>query len=312
MFYLATAPDLFGPICRNIGAAGLNSKAARVVLEKPIGHDLASARAINDAVGAVFAEEADLPDRPLSRQGDGAEPDGAALRQRAVRAAVERGPRSITSRSRSPRRIGVEGRGAYYDNAGALRDMVQNHLLQLLCLVAHGAADRSCEADAVRDEKLKVLRSLRPIARADVDRKTVRGQYRAGASEGGAVPGYAEEVGLNQSSNTETFVALKAEIGNWRWAGVPFYLRTGKRLPARASEIVIQFQQMPHSIFAAGSGPIAAQPARDPAAAGRGRAADPDEQGARAGRHAAAGDALDISASPRPFRCATRMPTSVC
>jgi glucose-6-phosphate 1-dehydrogenase len=128
-----------------------------------------------------------------------------------------------------------------------MRDMVQNHILQLLCLVA--MEPPTCfDADAVRDEKLKVLRALKSIDGADVARKTVRGQYRAGASNGGAVPGYPEEIG-EEDSSTETFVVLKAEVENWRWSGVPFYLRTGKRLPTRTSEIVIQFRNIPHSIF---------------------------------------------------------------
>ncbi len=254
VFYLATAPDLFGRICRNIGAAGLNSSAARVVLEKPIGHDLASARAINDQVGAVFPEEAIFRiDHYL-----GKETVQNLMVLRFANSLFEplwKSAHVDHVQITVAETIGVEGRGAYYDTAGALRDMVQNHILQLLCMVAL-EPPTELQADAVRDEKLKVLRALRPIAGADVDLKTVRGQYRAGASDGGVVPGYAEEIGLNQSSHTETFVVLKAEIGNWRWAGVPFYLRTGKRLPVRTSEIVIQFQQIPYSMFGAGTGAI--------------------------------------------------------
>ena len=149
--------------------------------------------------------------------------------------------------------VGVEERAAYYDRSGALRDMVQNHLLQLLCLVAM-EPPISMAADAVRDEKLKVLHSLRSLADGDALQKTVRGQYRAGIGDGASVPGYAEELGA--PSRTETFVALKAEVESWRWAGVPFYLRTGKRLPTRVSEIVIQFHKVPHSIFPAGTGVI--------------------------------------------------------
>ena len=144
--------------------------------------------------------------------------------------------------------IGVEGRGGYYDRSGALRDMVQNHILQLLCLVAM-EPPTSLDADAVRDEKLKVLRALKPITGKRVAKKTVRGQYRAGASNGSTVPAYLEEIGGEHESRTETFVALKAEIENWRWSGVPFYLRTGKRLQARTSEIVVHFKSIPHSIF---------------------------------------------------------------
>jgi len=152
--------------------------------------------------------------------------------------------------------IGVEDRGDYYDKAGALRDMVQNHMLQLLCLVAMEPPTR-LEADAVRDEKLKVLRALRPIAGDGTDLKTVRGQYRAGAMNGDPAPGYLEEIGA-LSSPTETFVALKAEIESWRGAGVPFHLRTGKRMPQRASEIVIELRAIPHSVFRSDAGRIAA------------------------------------------------------
>jgi glucose-6-phosphate 1-dehydrogenase len=146
--------------------------------------------------------------------------------------------------------LGVEGRAGYYDTAGALRDMVQNHLLQLLCLVAMEPPSR-LNADAVRDEKLKVLRALKPLAPAG----WVRGQYRAGISAGAPVPGYLEDLGAG-GSRTETFVALKAEVENWRWAGVPFYLRTGKRLAARLSEIVIAFRPVPHSVFDESAGPV--------------------------------------------------------
>ncbi|MBW8321339.1 MAG: glucose-6-phosphate dehydrogenase, partial [Rhizobium sp.] len=151
--------------------------------------------------------------------------------------------------------VGLEGRVSYYDKAGALRDMVQNHILQLLCLVAMEAPN-SMDAESVRDEKLKVLRSLKPITPANVEKLTVRGQYKAGASAGGPVKGYTEE--LEGASDTETFVGIKAEIANWRWAGVPFYLRTGKRLAARMSEIVIAFKPIPHSIFDDAAGRIEA------------------------------------------------------
>jgi glucose-6-phosphate 1-dehydrogenase len=152
--------------------------------------------------------------------------------------------------------VGLEDRVTYYDKAGALRDMAQNHMLQLLCLVAMEAPS-SMDANAVRDEKLKVLHSLKRINGAEAPKSTVRGQYRAGASSGGAVKGYLEELG-NPDSTTETFVAIKAEIANWRWAGVPFYLRTGKRLASRVSEIVIEFKPIPHSIFGENAGRIQA------------------------------------------------------
>jgi glucose-6-phosphate 1-dehydrogenase len=152
--------------------------------------------------------------------------------------------------------IGVEGRGAYYDKSGALRDMVQNHVLQLLCLIAMEPPLRF-DADAVRDEKLKVLQALRPITGNLTRELTVRGQYSAGAIAGQAVPAYASELG-SEGSSTETFVAIKAEVENWRWAGVPFYLRTGKRLPARTSEIIVQFRAVPHLIFAGYDGEMVA------------------------------------------------------
>ena len=143
--------------------------------------------------------------------------------------------------------IGVEKRGDYYDSSGALRDMVQNHMLQLLCLVAM-EPPAAFDANALRDEKLKVLKALVPITDTNVGSLTVRGQYKAGAANGVAVPGYLDEIG-KKSSNTETFVAIKAGVANWRFAGVPFYLRTGKRLPQRVSDIEVAFRPVPHAIF---------------------------------------------------------------
>ena len=252
LFYLATSPDLFGPICEGAGAAGIVTPQARVVLEKPIGRDLASAIRINDQVGRVFGEaQIYRIDHYL-----GKESVQNLLALRFANSLFE----SVWDRAHIDHvqitvaeTVGVEERAAYYDRSGALRDMVQNHLLQLLCLVAM-EPPTSMTADSVRDEKLKVLRSLRPLADGEALRKTVRGQYRAGTGGGMAVPGYAEEVG--SPSRTETFVALKVEVGCWRWAGVPFYLRTGKRLPARVSEIVVQFHKVAHPIFPAGAGPM--------------------------------------------------------
>jgi glucose-6-phosphate 1-dehydrogenase len=204
--------------------------------------------------------------------------------------------------------VGLENRAGYYDKAGALRDMVQNHLLQLLCLVAMEPPS-SMDADAVRDEKLKVLRSLEPITETNVEKMTVRGQYVSGASEGGPVKGYLEELDSG-GSNTETFVAIKAEIANWRWAGVPFYLRTGKRLAKRVSEIVISFKPVPHSIFGAAAGRHGRQPAGDAAAARRGRQAVDHDQGPRTRRHAAAPRAARHELRGKPSACAIRTPTS--
>jgi glucose-6-phosphate 1-dehydrogenase len=252
VFYLATHPDLFGPICQRLERAGLATARSRVVLEKPIGRDLASARRINDEVGAVFAEgQIFRIDHYL-----GKETVQNLLALRFANALFEPLWNSggidhvqITVAES----LGIERRGGYYDRSGALRDMVQNHLLQLLCLVAM-EAPASLEREAVRDEKLKVLRALAPLTGADALTHSVRGQYRAGAIDGEPVAGYLDEEGVAADSATETFVSLKAELRNWRWAGVPFYLRTGKRLPQRVSEIVIQFRPVPHSIFGAAAG----------------------------------------------------------
>ena len=252
--YLATAPELFTVIAKQLGKRKLVTEQTRLVVEKPIGKDLRSAREVNDTIGSVFAE------RNIYRIDHylGKETVQNLMALRFANALFEPlwNSRYIDSvQITVAETIGVEGRAAYYDTAGALRDMVQNHMLQLLCLVAI-ETPRSIEADSVRDEKLKVLRALKPIDEANAQALTVRGQYRAGAIADGAVKGYLEELG-SKNSHTETFVAIKAEIGNWRWAGVPFYLRTGKRLPSRVSEIVVTFRPVPHSVFDASAGPIA-------------------------------------------------------
>ena len=253
VFYLSTSPELFVDICERLGHYGLNGERSRVVLEKPIGRDLASADAINDAVGHVFTESQTFRiDHYLGKetvQNLLALRFGNALFEPLWNSAHIDHVQITVAET-----LGVGRRGSYYDRAGALRDMVQNHILQLLCMVAM-EPPATLQPDAVRDEKLKVLRSLRPINESNASQLTVRGQYRAGAADGQGVPGYLEELG-NAASNTETFVALKAEIGNWRWAGVPFYLRTGKRLPSRVSEIVVTFRALPHSMFDPASGPL--------------------------------------------------------
>ncbi|WNL46329.1 glucose-6-phosphate dehydrogenase [Dyella sp. BiH032] len=253
VFYLSTSPELFVDICNRLGHYGLNRGKSRVVLEKPIGRDLASANQINDAVGRVFDESQTFRiDHYLGKetvQNLLALRFGNALFEPLWNAGHIDHVQITVAET-----LGVGRRGAYYDRAGALRDMVQNHILQLLCMVAM-EPPASLSPDAVRDEKLKVLRALRPIDEANAAQLTVRGQYRAGAAEGQSVPGYQEELD-GKKSNTETFVALKTEIENWRWAGVPFYLRTGKRLPARVSEIVVAFKSVPHSIFDASAGPL--------------------------------------------------------
>jgi len=247
VFYLSTAASLFAPICEGLAKAGLVSPLARVVLEKPLGRDLASSRRINQDVGAIFQEQQIFRiDHYL-----GKEPVQNLMALRFGNAIFEplwdRG--SIRDvQITLAETVGVEGRGEYYDRYGAMRDMIQNHLLQLLCIVAMEPPS-TIDPDAVRDEKLKVLRALRPFTAEDVRNKTVRGQYRAGAISGKPVAGYLEEPGIPADSTTETFVAIKAELENWRWAGVPFYLRTGKRLQERMAEIVINFRPVPHSII---------------------------------------------------------------
>lgn len=247
-FYLATSPELYGPICRNLAEHGLISPQARIVLEKPIGHDLASARAINDAVGTV------VPEAQIFRIDHylGKETVQNLLALRFANTIFERlwnadviDHVQITVAET----VGVEGRGGYYDRSGALRDMLQNHMLQLLCLLAM-ESPVSLDADAVRDEKLKVLRALRPITQLEAPGFAVRGQYTAGAVGGQPVPGYLQDLG-EPTSTTESFVAMKLQINNWRWAGVPFYLRTGKRLPCKVSEIVVQFRTPPFTLFPA-------------------------------------------------------------
>jgi len=253
LFYLATGPDLFGPICAGIGRHKLATPNSRVVVEKPIGKSLESATAVNNAIGAVFPEERVYRiDHYLGKE---TVQNLMALRfANALFEPLWNNAHIDHVQITVAETLGVEGRAGYYDTAGALRDMVQNHMLQLLCLVAM-EPPTSLAADAVRDEKLKVLKTLVPITPERAQESTVRGQYRAGASAGGPVKGYLEELG-NPSSRTETFVALKAEIANWRWAGVPFYLRSGKRLASRVSEIVVAFRPIPHSVFDAAAGPI--------------------------------------------------------
>ncbi|MCA3554730.1 glucose-6-phosphate dehydrogenase [Aestuariivirga sp.] len=254
VFYLAVGPDLFGPICEKLDAYRLVTPRTRVVIEKPLGKSGESAHALNESIGRVFREpQVYRIDHYLGKE---TVQNLMALRfANALFEPVWNSGHVDHVQITVAETLGVEGRAGYYDTAGALRDMVQNHMLQLLCLVAM-EPPTSTQADALRDEKLKVLKSLKPITAEAVPNATVRGQYRAGAANGGAVKGYLEELG-SAASKTETFVALKAEINNWRWAGVPFYLRTGKRLPSRVSEIVVTFKPIPYSVFDGQAGPIA-------------------------------------------------------
>lgn len=246
VFYLATAPRLFGPIAKRIAGEGLARECARIVLEKPVGHDLESAERINDEVGAVFGEHQVFRiDHYLGKetvQNLIALRFGNSLFEPLWRRGVIDHVQITVAEE-----LGVGQRGDYYDSMGALRDMVQNHLLQLVCLVAM-EPPTSLEQDEVRDEKLKVLRALRPIPADCARSHTVRGQYVAGAIDGEAVPAYVDELEAG-ASDTETFVALKVHIDNWRWAETPFYLRTGKRLSRKLSEIAVQFAPVAHSIF---------------------------------------------------------------
>jgi glucose-6-phosphate 1-dehydrogenase len=246
IFYLSTSPSHFGAICKTLKDHGLANGDSRVVVEKPLGHDLQSCRAINDTLTQAFSESRIFRvDHYLGKE---AVQNLLALRFANALFEPLWNANSIAQvQITVAETVGVENRWSYYDEYGAIRDMVQNHILQLLCLVAMEPPP-NLDSNSVRNEKVKVLRSLRPITGRDIERKTVRGQYRAGLSEGQAVAGYPDESG-GRESETETFVALCTHIDNWRWAGVPFYLRTGKRLPHRRSEIVIQFRDVPHSIF---------------------------------------------------------------
>ena len=250
LYYLATAPDLFEDIASHLKVAGLAGAGARIVLEKPIGHSLQSAQAINASIGAVFDESRVFRiDHYLGKE---TVQNLMALRfANALFEPVWRAGHIDHVQISVCETLGVENRGGYYDNAGAMRDMVQNHLLQLLCLVAMEAPVRF-DAESVRNEKVKILEALKPITGLDVRDKTVRGQYTAGRIGGHDVPAYYFEKNVDNDSDTETFVAVQAEINNWRWAGVPFYLRTGKRLARKSSEILIQFKPVPHQLFGNG------------------------------------------------------------
>lgn len=247
VMYLATAPDLFTAACQQLASAGLNRPNTRLVLEKPLGHDLASNRAINEAVREAFSE------RQIFRidhyLGKPAVQNLFAMRfGNALFEPVWRREHISNIQITIAEDIGVERRGAFYDKTGALRDMVQNHALQLLCALAM-EPPINAHADAIRDEKLKVLRSLQRWTPMMLDQHVVRGQYAGGNVGGREVQGYREEAGVDPESRTETFVALRTEISSWRWAGVPFYIRTGKRLAGREAQIVVNFRETPHAIY---------------------------------------------------------------
>jgi glucose-6-phosphate 1-dehydrogenase len=252
IYYLAIPPSMFIPTVNSLQRARFVAPPggrtfARLIVEKPIGHDLESAREIDDAIAEVFDE------RQIYRI------DHYLGKETVQNILILRFANSIFEPVFNRRYIdhiqltvaeeeGVGTRAGYYEQAGALRDMVQNHLLQLLTLVAM-EPPRSLDAEVVRDNKLDAILSLRPIEGTAVDTQVVRGQYASGFSMGTPVPGYREEPGVDRSSRTETFVALKTYIDDWRWAGTPFFLRTGKRLPKRASEISIEFKEVPSILF---------------------------------------------------------------
>jgi glucose-6-phosphate 1-dehydrogenase len=250
--FLSTAPWLFGPTIKGLESAGLAGSNVRIGLEKPLGHDLASSREINDIVAEQFPEDRTFRiDHYLGKE---TVQNILALRfGNSMFEPVWNAQGIDNVQITISETVGLEGRAGYYDDVGALRDMVQNHMLQLLALIAMEPPARF-DGTAIRNEKVKVLQSLRKIAVADAPHLTVTGQYDAGASNGEIVKGYVEELG--KPSNTETYVAIKANIDNWRWQGVPFYLRTGKRMAARRSEIVVTFKPVPHSIFSARGGAL--------------------------------------------------------
>src|SRR5437867_658185 len=251
LFYFAAGPDQFETILKNLKAAGLNRAKegnwARVIIEKPFGTDLASARKLNRLVNDAFEESQTYRiDHFL-----GKETAQNILVLRFANAIFEPlwNTRYIDHlQITAAETLGVEGRAGYYEKAGALRDMVQNHLLQLLCLVAM-EAPTDLRADSIRDEKVKVVRSLRHFAASEVRPNVGRGQYAEGAIGGQAVPGYRQEKGVDPKSTTETYVALRINIDNWRWADVPVYMRVGKRLPKSATEISVHFKKAPAVLF---------------------------------------------------------------
>jgi glucose-6-phosphate 1-dehydrogenase len=249
LYFMATSPKLFGSTCLSLEAAGLACQHCRVILEKPIGTDYATSVATNEAVGRVFDEDRIFRiDHYLGKE---AVQNLLALRFANSLFEPLWNASSIDNvQITVAETVGLEGRTGYYDESGALRDMVQNHMLQLVALVAM-EPPHQFQPNEVRNEKTKVIRSLRPITAATIAANTVRGQYIAGSAGGVPVPAYNDEKGAKGGSDTETFVAIRAEIDNWRWAGVPFYLRTGKRMQSRRTDIAIQFKTVPHNIFAA-------------------------------------------------------------
>ena len=251
LFYLATPPSLFSTICEQLHGDGCLSGPCRIVLEKPIGESLATSSEVNETLARFFAER-DIYriDHYLGKE----TVQNLLVLRFANRFINSQWDQSCIDHVQITvaEQVGIEGRWAYYDGVGQLRDMVQNHLMQLLCLVAMEPPN-SLEAESIRDEKVKIVKALRPIDVATVKEHVVRGQYSQGVINSQPVPGYLEEEGCELSgSDTETFIAIKAFVDNWRWSGVPFYLRTGKRMPDKVTEIIIQYKALPHHIFGEG------------------------------------------------------------
>jgi glucose-6-phosphate 1-dehydrogenase len=251
IYYLATPPNLYKQISTCLDVNNLIFDNCRVVVEKPIGSDLESAKDINNSLSAGFNENQIYRiDHYLGKE--------AVQNLLALRFANTIFEKSWSNSAIDHIQItvaedlGVEDRGGYYDETGALRDMVQNHLLQILCLIAM-EPPVSIQSESVRDEKLKVLKSLAPFTKENIVTNSVRGQYLDGISKGAPACSYLNEEGVDSNNNTETFVALKLEINNWRWSGVPFYLRTGKRMHSKSSEIVVRYKAVPHNIFSKGT-----------------------------------------------------------
>jgi len=252
VFYLSVAPSLFATICVKVQEAGLITDETRVALEKPLGRDQDTANEINDQLAEVFKESQIFRiDHYLGKE---TVQNLMALRfGNSLFEPLWRRERISDVQITIAESLGVGTRGGFYDQTGALRDMVQNHLLQLLVILAM-EPPASVDSDAVRDEKIKVLRALKPLVGLEAVESTVRGQYKAGAYADGAVPGYLDNETVPSDSTTETFVAIRAEIQSWRWAGVPFYLRTGKHMESKLTEIIINFRKVPHSIYETADG----------------------------------------------------------
>jgi glucose-6-phosphate 1-dehydrogenase len=247
IIYLATPPKIFGPACRALEQAGLATANTQIVVEKPLGTNRESFLQVNAEMISVFKESQIYRiDHYLGKE---AVQNLLAIRfANVIFGAIWNNNYIDHVQITVAETVGVEDRHEFYEETGTLRDMVQNHLLQVLCLVAMEPPVNR-DAEMIRSEKLKVLKSLKPIELNEIQRLTVRGQYVGGSVNGELVPGYHEELGKNKETSTETFVAIKAQIDNWRWSGVPFYLRTGKRMPVRTSEIHIQFKPLLHNIF---------------------------------------------------------------